>query len=463
MAENMVQVAAIILAAGGSVRMGRPKQLLTIGGQPMVRRVTQAVCATGLAQVVAIVGAQAEKVQQALAGLPVEVIVNSLWEEGLATSLRAGLHALRPEIQAAMIVLADQPALTPALLQTLVDRYRISRAPIVVPFYSSQRGNPVLFDRSLFPELLAAEGDQGGRVLIQRYDKRLERVQIDDAAVLMDIDTRQDYENLKLHKLRDLKHLIIDMDGVLYRGNELIHGAGDLLSFLRQQGIGFVLATNNATRTPQQFVDKLAGMGVAVDPAEILTSAQATTGYLQDIASPGARVFVVGMDGLWSALREAGFNLVERDAEYVVVGMDFAVCYERLAEATLQIRAGAGFIGTNPDLTFPSERGIVPGAGSLLAFLEASTGVKPTVIGKPETTMLQQAMARAKALPATTAVLGDRLETDILAGQRAGLATLLVLSGVTDRTMLTESDIQPDLVFDDVAHLHTVWEKMLGD
>jgi 4-nitrophenyl phosphatase len=263
--------------------------------------------------------------------------------------------------------------------------------------------------------------------------------------------------------LRELRHLIIDMDGVLYRGNQAISGTGELLGFLRQRGIGFVLATNNATRTPQQFVDKLAGMGVAVDPGEVLTSAQATAGYLRDIAPSHARVFVVGMDGLWSALREACFDLVEEDAEYVVVGMDFAICYDRLAEATLQIRAGAQFIGTNPDLTFPSERGIVPGAGSLLAFLEASTGVKPTVIGKPETAMLKQALARMNAQPASTAVLGDRLETDILAGQRAGLHTLLVLSGVTDRAMLTESEIQPNLVFDDVAHLHADWKKVLGD
>jgi 4-nitrophenyl phosphatase len=262
--------------------------------------------------------------------------------------------------------------------------------------------------------------------------------------------------------LRGLRHLIIDMDGVLYRGDEAIAGTSEFVDFLRKQEIGFVLATNNATRTPQQFADKLARMGVTVHTHEVLTSAMATADYLTGIAPPGTRVFVVGQDGLRSALHEAGFVLVEDAADYVVVGMDFSVCYERLAEATLLVRAGARFIGTNPDRTFPSERGIVPGAGSLLAFLEAATGVSPTVIGKPETTMLEQALARMGAQPATTAVLGDRLETDILAGQRAGLLTLLVLSGVTDGALLSKSEIQPDLVFDDVAHLHAVWREALG-
>jgi 4-nitrophenyl phosphatase len=289
--------------------------------------------------------------------------------------------------------------------------------------------------------------------------------------------------------LRAIKHLVVDMDGVLYRGMEPIPGTAEFLDFLRQRQIGFVLATNNATRTPQQFVDKLAGMGVRVEPHEILTSSQATATYLAGITPPGTRVFVVGQTGLRTALQGAGFELVEDGADFVVVGMDFEVCYQRLAEATLQIRAGAHFIGTNPDRTFPSERGIVPGAGSLLAFLEAATDVKPTIIGKPEKTLMEQALARLGGMPSTApavsstapavsstapavsstapgvsftaAVLGDRLETDILAGQRAGMTTLLVLTGVTTRKMLVDSEMQPDLVFDDVAHLHAVWKEAL--
>jgi 4-nitrophenyl phosphatase len=262
--------------------------------------------------------------------------------------------------------------------------------------------------------------------------------------------------------LRSLRNLIIDMDGVLYRGDEVIAGTRELIDFLRQQGVGFVLATNNATRTPQQFVDKLARMGVQVHAEEVLTSSLATAAYLRRTAPPGTEIFVVGMDGLRSALEEAGFRLVEDGAEFVVAGMDFAICYERLAQASLQIRAGAQFIGTNPDLTFPSERGILPGAGSLLAFLEAASGVKPTVIGKPGTAMIEQALVRMGAQPAATAMLGDRLETDILAGQRARLHTILVLSGVTDEVSLSRSEIQPALVFHDVAHLHAAWKEVVG-
>lgn len=261
----------------------------------------------------------------------------------------------------------------------------------------------------------------------------------------------------KKDKLHALEHLIIDVDGVLYRGTEAIPGTGAFLDFLREQEIGFMLATNNATRTPEQYAEKLSGMGVMVHPGEILNSAQATGSYLASIAPRGTRVFVVGEGGLLTALRDEGFELVEEDAEYVVAGMDFGICYDRLADATLQIRAGAQFIGTNPDRTFPSERGIVPGAGSLLAFLETATDVKPTIIGKPGTAMMEQALARMNARAEATAMLGDRLETDILAGQRAGLHTLLVLSGVTDRELLEDAEIQPDQVFQDVGHLHRTW------
>ena len=195
--EIWPQVAAVVLAAGGSVRMGQLKQLLPVGGQPMVRRVVEAVHAAGLAQVVVVVGAQAGEVEQALAGVPVDVVTNEQWAEGMSTSLGAGLQALRPEIQGALIVLADQPALTPDLLNTLVARYRATGAPIVVPFYQGQRGNPVLFDRSLFPELLAVEGDQGGRALLVRHQEQMERIEVDDPATVLDVDTRQDYEKAK--------------------------------------------------------------------------------------------------------------------------------------------------------------------------------------------------------------------------------------------------------------------------
>jgi len=190
------QVAAIVLAAGGSERMGRPKQLLPIRGRPMVRHVIKVVAATGLAQVIVVTGAHAEAVAATLADLPVDIVVNESWTEGMSSSMRGGLRVLRPEIQAALLVLGDQPALTTDLLQLLVARYRATGAPIVAPLYRGQRGNPVLFDRALFSELLAVEGDRGGRLLIVRHKEQVEWVEVDDPAVIMDIDSPQDYKRV---------------------------------------------------------------------------------------------------------------------------------------------------------------------------------------------------------------------------------------------------------------------------
>ncbi len=191
-----VRIGAVVLAAGGSLRMGQPKQLLPVGGRPMVRLVTEAAVSAGLAQIVVVIGAHAEAVRAALAGLPVGLVLNEAWADGLSSSVRAGLRALDPGTQAALLVLGDQPALTADLLRLLVDRYLATGAPIVAPFYEGQRGNPVLFDRALFSELSTVEGDSGGRILIDRYQGRVERVDVEDAAVIMDIDSPQDYEGI---------------------------------------------------------------------------------------------------------------------------------------------------------------------------------------------------------------------------------------------------------------------------
>ena len=187
-ARSQPEIGAVILAAGASARMGRPKQLLPIDGQPMIRRVAEAVCAARLAQVVVVTGAAAEQVRLAIGDLPIGVLFNPHWAEGMSTSLRAGIGALRPEIQAALVVLADQPGLTPGLIRRLVDCYVTTFAPIIVPVYQGQRGNPVLFDRRLFADLLRLEGDSGGRVLFPRHEKELHYLDVDDQAIIQDVD-----------------------------------------------------------------------------------------------------------------------------------------------------------------------------------------------------------------------------------------------------------------------------------
>lgn len=262
-----------------------------------------------------------------------------------------------------------------------------------------------------------------------------------------------------LEKLRAIKNLVIDMDGVLYRGQRRLRGAQGLLSHLHAEGVPFILATNNSTLTPRRYVAKLKAMDIQVTEDRILTSGQATALYLSQVAPPGARVYAIGEEGLISALKEQGFLLTDEDVDFVVVGMDRQLTYEKLKIAALAIRAGATFIGTNPDTTLPTEQGLLPGNGASLVALEAATDVSPLVIGKPQPTLLRLAMERMNAAPDTTAIIGDRLETDILGGKNADLTTILVLTGISMREELDVSPYQPDLVFEDIGHLLRAWRN----
>lgn len=255
--------------------------------------------------------------------------------------------------------------------------------------------------------------------------------------------------------LTDISHLIIDMDGVLYRGNQPLPGLHEFFAFLRQRPIPFILATNNSTRTPQEIVDKLARMGAEVFPNEILTSGQATASVLAGEYPPGTRVHVFGMPPLRKAMLEEGFVLADEDVAVVVASMDREITYEKLKRATLLIRGGARFIVTNRDPTYPSEEGLIPGTGSMVAALEAASGVKAMAVGKPEPIMFQLAMSEMGAQPETTATIGDRLDTDILGGQRAGLITICVLSGSSTRA--EAEAFGPDFIFEDISHLLVTW------
>jgi len=263
-----------------------------------------------------------------------------------------------------------------------------------------------------------------------------------------------------LETLREIRALLIDMDGVLWRGQAPLPGLTDFFRLLRGRCIAFRLVTNNASQTPDQYVDKLAAMDVQVTPDEIFTSAIATAQYLA-AAAPGASVYIIGEDGLRQALLDHGLCLSQGDrADFVAVGWDQGLTFRKLTEATLLIRAGAKFIGTNPDLTWPGEQGLLPGNGATLAYLQASTGVAPLIIGKPERPMFDAALAALGADPAHTAMLGDRLETDILGAQNAGLRAILVLTGATNRAVLDVSPVRPDWVFDGIHELAGAWASL---
>lgn len=259
--------------------------------------------------------------------------------------------------------------------------------------------------------------------------------------------------------LSHIRCLIVDMDGVLWHGAQPLPGLIEFVDALRQFDIRFVLATNNASLTPEQYVAKLSAMGVSVGRDEVLTSAQAAGMYLATVAPPGAHVFVIGEDGVKRAMEENGFTLSQDGADYVVVGMDRGLNWEKLAQATLNIRAGAGFIGTNPDTTFPSERGIVHGNGAILAALTTATEVLPVIIGKPEPLMYRMAMRKLGADPDETLAIGDRLGTDILGAIRAGIPSALVLTGISTQADIDRSEYKPTFVFTGLPEL----TKALGE
>jgi 4-nitrophenyl phosphatase len=256
-------------------------------------------------------------------------------------------------------------------------------------------------------------------------------------------------------RLASLTTFLLDLDGVVYTGNTPIPGAPEFVRFLRDTGRRHVLITNNSTLTGAQFAAKLRGMGIEVDERQLLTSPQATAIYLREHLKlePGARVFPIGEEGLVRALLEEGYRLVDRDARVVVCGLDRRLTYDRLMRACFAIRDGAALVATNPDLSLPTERGLLPGNGATIAYLETATGVKATVIGKPQATMLEVAMERAGSTPGETAMIGDGLLTDMAAAHRAGTTGILVLTGVSRREHLAASAVQPHVVFDDLPAL----------
>ena len=258
--------------------------------------------------------------------------------------------------------------------------------------------------------------------------------------------------------LPTIRNLILDMDGVLYRLNTPIPGAVEFLDYLNQTKRCFVLVTNNSTLTPEHYTDKLRRMGIAVEAQHILTSGEATALYLSRLSPPGTRIYVVGEEGIRVALQKHGFVLTDdMHVSYVVCGLDRQLTYDKLATATLAIRSGARFVATNPDRTLPTEEGLLPGARAIYSAVQIATDTAPTVIGKPEPAMLELALNMLGAAVQDSAIVGDSLETDIRGGHALGIKTILLLSGVTTPRQLEQSELQPDLVYQDISALHAEW------
>lgn len=247
----------------------------------------------------------------------------------------------------------------------------------------------------------------------------------------------------------DLQAFIVDMDGVLWAGDRPLPGLAEFFAAVRARGVRLMLATNNASKTPAQYQHKLAGFGVAVAREEIIGSGLAAALYLKRQAPAGAKVFAIGETGVREALTENGFTLTDLydvSAQYVVCGMDRQLSWDKLATASLNIRAGAQFIGTNPDTTLPTEHGLTHGNGAILAAIQTATNVAPRIIGKPEPLMYQLAMERLNVDPAATIAIGDRLGTDILGAVRANMRSILVLTGVSTQAELATLDYAPTWV-----------------
>ncbi|WP_297437270.1 HAD-IIA family hydrolase [Thermococcus sp.] len=264
--------------------------------------------------------------------------------------------------------------------------------------------------------------------------------------------------------------MIIDMDGVIYRGNEPVDGARELIEFLKERRIPFIFLTNNSTKTPMMYREKLLSMGINVPEDLIITSGLATRLYMKKHLKPG-KILIIGGKGLHEEMKHLRWGTVNinearkgawRKVEHVVVGLDPKLTYEKLKYATLAIRNGATFIGTNPDTTYPAEEGLYPGAGSIIATLKASTDVEPLIIGKPNEPAYE--VARTKLTGAEELwMIGDRLDTDIAFAKRFGMKAIMVLTGVSSLKDVKETGIKPDLVVPSVRelleHLKTILEE----
>jgi NagD protein len=249
-----------------------------------------------------------------------------------------------------------------------------------------------------------------------------------------------------------IENYLCDMDGVLVREERLVPGADSFIEALQAAGKRFLILTNNSIYTPRDLVARLRITGLEVPEESIWTAALATARFLQE-QRPGGSAYVIGEAGLTTALHEVGYVLAERDPDYVVLGETRSYSFERITRAIRLIEGGARFIAANPDPTGPSPDGPLPATGSVAALISKATGVEPYFVGKPNPLMMREALRAIDAHSESTVMIGDRMDTDVIAGMEAGMRTILVLSGISTRDLAERFPYRPSRIIDSVADL----------
>ncbi len=242
------------------------------------------------------------------------------------------------------------------------------------------------------------------------------------------------------------------MDGVLVRGSEPIPGAQQFIERMIAKNIRFAVLTNNPMHTPRDLSYRLKNIGLEVPATSLFTSAMATAQFLHT-QMPSGSAFVIGETGLTTALHDVGYVLSDRDPDYVVLGETTNYSFERISKAVRLVAAGARFIATNPDPSGPSEKGLEPACGAMAALIESATGVKPYFVGKPNPLMMRSALRFLDAHSEDTIMVGDRMDTDIVAGMESGMETILVLTGVAREDEVLRFPYRPTRVLPSVAHI----------
>ena len=255
-----------------------------------------------------------------------------------------------------------------------------------------------------------------------------------------------------MEKLREKKGFICDMDGVIYHGNKLLDGVDSFLSWLNVNNKKFLFLTNSSSLSPKELQQKLARMGLEVSEEHFYTSALATASFIASQA-PGCSAYVIGAPGLVNALYDKGITMNDVNPDYVVVGETSNYNYESLLKAVDLVNRGAKLIGTNPDMTGPSENGIIPACRALVAPIELATGKPAYFVGKPNALMMRTGLKLLGVHSEDAAMIGDRMDTDIIAGIETGLDTVLVLSGVTDIETMNKFPYRPKYIFSGVGEI----------